>query len=82
VIGPAHGGTSGSDAELQPASARPVILQHQASSHAAAGPAGLATAFGNTFWWAVGFTALAFISALPPAAPAAAAAPKPAAAEA
>ena len=60
-----------------------VILQHQASSHAAAGPAGLATAFGNTFWWAVGFTALAFIPALLlPTAPAAAAAPKPAAAEA
>jgi EmrB/QacA subfamily drug resistance transporter len=36
-----------------------VILQHQA---AAAG--GLADAFGNTFWWAVGFTAVAFIPAL------------------
>jgi EmrB/QacA subfamily drug resistance transporter len=41
-----------------------VILQHQAAGQAAAGPAGLATAFGYTFWWAVGFTALAFIPAL------------------
>ena len=61
-----------------------VILQHQASSHAAAGPAGLATAFGNTFWWAVGFTALAFIPALllPSATATATAAPQPAPAEA
>jgi MFS family permease len=44
-----------------------VILQHQASTHAAAGPAGRATAFGNTVWWAVGFTALACIPALPSA---------------
>jgi EmrB/QacA subfamily drug resistance transporter len=41
-----------------------VILQHRAAGQAAAGPAGLATAFGHTFWWAVGFTALAFIPAL------------------
>jgi EmrB/QacA subfamily drug resistance transporter len=41
-----------------------VILQHQAASHAGAGPAGLATAFGHTFWWAVGFTALALVSAM------------------
>jgi MFS family permease len=41
-----------------------VILQHQAVSHAANGAAGLATAFGHTFWWAVGFTALALIPAL------------------
>jgi EmrB/QacA subfamily drug resistance transporter len=41
-----------------------VILQHQVASHAGAGAAGLATAFGHTFWWAVGFTALAAISAL------------------
>ena len=41
-----------------------VILQHQASSHAEAGAAGLATAFGHTFWWAVGFTALALLPAL------------------
>jgi EmrB/QacA subfamily drug resistance transporter len=56
-----------------------VILEHQAASHAAA------TAFGNTFWWAVGFTALAFIPALllPTArAGAAAAGPELAAAEA
>ena len=61
-----------------------VILQQQASSHAAAGAAGLATAFGNTFWWAVGFTALAFIPALllPTATATATAAPQPAPAEA
>jgi EmrB/QacA subfamily drug resistance transporter len=41
-----------------------VILQHQAASHAGGGTAGLATAFGHTFWWAVGFTALALIPAL------------------
>jgi EmrB/QacA subfamily drug resistance transporter len=39
-----------------------VILQHQ--SRGAVGAAGLADAFGHTFWWAVGFTALAFIPAL------------------
>jgi EmrB/QacA subfamily drug resistance transporter len=42
-----------------------LILQHQTSNLAVAGPAGLATAFGHTFWWAVGFTALACIPALP-----------------
>jgi EmrB/QacA subfamily drug resistance transporter len=36
----------------------------QAAAHAAAGSAGLATAFGHTFWWCVGFTALAVIPAL------------------
>ena len=41
-----------------------VILQRHAASQAAAGPAGLATAFGHTFWWTVGFSALAFIPAL------------------
>jgi EmrB/QacA subfamily drug resistance transporter len=41
-----------------------VILQHQATSHALDGTAGLATAFGHTFWWAVGFTAVALIPAL------------------
>jgi EmrB/QacA subfamily drug resistance transporter len=41
-----------------------VILQNQVTSHAAGGPAGLATAFGHTFWWAVGFTALACVPAL------------------
>jgi hypothetical protein len=39
-----------------------VILQHQ--SRGAADAAGLADAFGHTFWWAVGFTALAFVPAL------------------
>jgi MFS family permease len=39
-----------------------VILQHQ--SRGAVGAAGLADAFGHTFWWAVGFTALAVIPAL------------------
>jgi EmrB/QacA subfamily drug resistance transporter len=41
-----------------------VILQHQAGGEAAAGPTGLAAAFGHTFWWAVAFTAAAFIPAL------------------
>jgi EmrB/QacA subfamily drug resistance transporter len=41
-----------------------VILQHETSRQAAAGAAGLARAFGHTFWWAVAFTALAFIPAL------------------
>jgi EmrB/QacA subfamily drug resistance transporter len=39
-----------------------VILQHQ--SRGATDAAGLADAFGHTFWWAVGFTALAFVPAL------------------
>jgi EmrB/QacA subfamily drug resistance transporter len=41
-----------------------VILQHQLSSHGPDGASGLATAFGHTFWWAVGFTALALLPAL------------------
>jgi EmrB/QacA subfamily drug resistance transporter len=41
-----------------------VVLQHQSAAHAAAGSAGLATAFGHTFWWTVGFTLLAFVPAL------------------
>jgi hypothetical protein len=41
-----------------------VILTRQAAAHAAARTAGLATAFGHTFWWCVGFTALAVIPAL------------------
>jgi EmrB/QacA subfamily drug resistance transporter len=41
-----------------------VILQHQLAGHAAGGATGLASAFGHTFWWAVGFTALAFVPAL------------------
>jgi EmrB/QacA subfamily drug resistance transporter len=36
-----------------------VILQHQAASGA-----GLAAAFGDTFWWATAFAALAFVPAL------------------
>ena len=55
-----------------------VILQHQLAGQAAAGPAGLAAAFGHTFWWAIGFTALAVVPALllPPR-PTRAGAPKP-----
>jgi EmrB/QacA subfamily drug resistance transporter len=41
-----------------------VILASQASVRTAAGPAGLAAAFGNTFWWCVGFTALAIVPAM------------------
>ena len=41
-----------------------VILSRQAAAHAAAHAAGLAVAFGHTFWWCVGFTALAVIPAL------------------
>jgi EmrB/QacA subfamily drug resistance transporter len=41
-----------------------VILSAQATRHAAAGQAGLATAFGHTFWWTVGFTVLAVLPAL------------------
>jgi EmrB/QacA subfamily drug resistance transporter len=41
-----------------------VILQHQISGRAGAGSAGLATAFGHTFWWTVGLTALAVVPAI------------------
>jgi EmrB/QacA subfamily drug resistance transporter len=41
-----------------------VILDRQAAAHAAAGATGLATAYAHTFWWCVGFTALALIPAL------------------
>jgi EmrB/QacA subfamily drug resistance transporter len=41
-----------------------VILDRQAAAHAAAGAAGLATAYAHTFWWCVGFTALAIVPAL------------------
>jgi EmrB/QacA subfamily drug resistance transporter len=41
-----------------------VILDQQAAAHAAAGAAGLAAAYAHTFWWCVGFTALALIPAL------------------
>jgi EmrB/QacA subfamily drug resistance transporter len=40
------------------------ILDRQAAAHAAAGAAGLATAYAHTFWWCVGFTALALVPAL------------------
>jgi EmrB/QacA subfamily drug resistance transporter len=41
-----------------------VILDQQIAAHAAAGAAGVATAFGHTFWWCAGFTALALLPAL------------------
>jgi EmrB/QacA subfamily drug resistance transporter len=41
-----------------------LILDRQVTAHAAAGAAGLATAFGDTFWWCTGFTALALVPAL------------------
>jgi EmrB/QacA subfamily drug resistance transporter len=41
-----------------------VILDRQVEEHAGAGAAGLAAAFGQTFWWTVGFTALAAVPAL------------------
>ncbi len=41
-----------------------VILERQAAAHAAAGAAGLATAFGTTFWCCLGFTALGLLPAL------------------
>jgi len=41
-----------------------LILDRQVTAHAAAGAAGLATAFGQTFWWCTGFTALALVPAL------------------
>jgi EmrB/QacA subfamily drug resistance transporter len=41
-----------------------VILERQAAAHAAAGAAGLYTAFGHTFWWAIGFTVAALVPAL------------------
>jgi EmrB/QacA subfamily drug resistance transporter len=40
------------------------ILDRQVVAHAAAGAAGLATAYANTFWWCTGFTALALVPAL------------------
>jgi EmrB/QacA subfamily drug resistance transporter len=41
-----------------------VILDRQLAVHAAAGAAGLATAYGYTFWWCTGFTVLALVPAL------------------
>lgn len=40
-----------------------VILQQQTTT-APAGTAGLATAFGDTFWWAVGFSVVVLLPAL------------------
>jgi hypothetical protein len=40
-----------------------VILERQVA-HATAGAAGLAGAFDATFWWCLGFTALALVPAL------------------
>jgi MFS family permease len=41
-----------------------VILASQKTAHAAVGPAAAAMAFAHTFWWCVGFAALAVIPAL------------------
>jgi EmrB/QacA subfamily drug resistance transporter len=41
-----------------------VLLERAAASHATAGLAGLAAAFGATFWWCVGLTLLALAPAL------------------
>ena len=41
-----------------------MILATQLHAHQAAGLAGQATAFANTFWWSLGFTAIAIIPAL------------------
>ncbi len=41
-----------------------VILASQRAAHVASGPAAIVIAFGHTFWWCVGFTALAVIPAL------------------
>jgi hypothetical protein len=45
-----------------------VVLQQQASDRATAtanaDPSSLAAAFGNTFWWALAFTALALLPTL------------------
>jgi hypothetical protein len=40
-----------------------VALERQATAHGS-DAAGLATAYGNTFWWALGFTVLALIPTL------------------
>ncbi len=41
-----------------------LILDRQVAAHAAAGAAGVATAYASTFWWCTGFTALALLPAL------------------
>jgi MFS family permease len=46
------------------ASVLAVILQRLATAHAAAGQAGLASAFGGAFWWCLGFTAVSLAPAL------------------
>jgi EmrB/QacA subfamily drug resistance transporter len=46
------------------ASVLAVVLERQITAHAAAGAAGLAAAFGATFWWCLGFTALGLAPAL------------------
>jgi EmrB/QacA subfamily drug resistance transporter len=60
-----------------------VILAGQRAAHLAAGQAAVPIAFGHTFWWCVGFTALAIIPALAlpgrPAAPRRPDSPEPAA---
>jgi EmrB/QacA subfamily drug resistance transporter len=46
------------------ASVLAVVLERQITAHAAAGAARLAAAFGATFWWCLGFTALGLAPAL------------------
>jgi hypothetical protein len=41
-----------------------VILTGQLALHPAASPAGLAAAFGRTFWWCIGFTIAAIVPTL------------------
>jgi EmrB/QacA subfamily drug resistance transporter len=41
-----------------------VILASQRAADATSGPAAIALAFGHTFWWCVGFTAVAVLPAL------------------
>jgi EmrB/QacA subfamily drug resistance transporter len=41
-----------------------VILTGQLALHPAADPAGVAAAFGRTFWWCIGFTILAIVPTL------------------
>ncbi|ETK33397.1 MDR family MFS transporter [Microbispora sp. ATCC PTA-5024] len=38
-----------------------VVLERELAGHRGGGPAGAAAAFGDTFWWSVGFTALALV---------------------
>jgi EmrB/QacA subfamily drug resistance transporter len=41
-----------------------VILQRQVAVHAGTGDAGLSAAFGDTFWWLLGFLVVAFLGCL------------------